>query len=130
MAIKKTSKVLTISKSRIEEPPKVVFGFEHLNEVSWIDCKEAKFFKDFLIHLTKFSSLTWQAIYSAPRHGLGTETIPRQSIKPQIKNVPDEIQRFLVLRATGDNHPVLGYREKDTFQVVLLEANFGDIYNH
>lgn len=35
-----------------------------------------------------------------------------------------------VLRATGDNRPMLGYREKDTFQVVFLETEFGDVYKH
>lgn len=74
--------------------------------------------------------MTWQAIYSSPRHGLGTETLPVSSIRPQIFGIPNEIQKLLVLRATGDNHPFLGYRDKDTFQVVFIEAEFGDVYKH
>lgn len=128
--IKKAPKVLTISRQRVEEPPKVTFGFEHLHPASWADAKDPRFFKEFLLHLQKFSSMTWQALYSAPRHGFGTETLPVSAVKPQINGVPDEIQKFLVLRATGDNHPFLGYRDKDTFQVVFIEAQFGDIYNH
>lgn len=129
-AIKKTPKVLTISRQHVEEPPKVTFGFEHLHNVSWTDAKDVRFFKDFMLHLQKFSTMTWQAIYSAPRHGLGTETLPVSAVKPQVIGIPTEIQKFLVLRATGDNHPMLGYRDKDTFQVVFLETEFGDVYKH
>lgn len=35
-----------------------------------------------------------------------------------------------VLTISGDNHPFLGYRDKDTFQVVFIEAEFGDVYKH
>lgn len=128
--IKKTPKVLTISRQRVEEPPKVTFGFEHLHNFSWTETKDVRFFKDFLSHLQKFSTMTWQAIYGSPRHGLGTETLPVSSIRPQIFGIPNEIQKLLVLRATGDNHPFLGYRDKDTFQVVFIEAEFGDVYKH
>lgn len=128
--VKKAPKVLTISRQRVEEPPKVAFGFEHLHNVSWSDTRDVRFFKEFLLHLQKFSAMTWQAVYSAPRHGFGAETLPLSAVKPQITGIPQEIQKFLVLRATGDNHPFLGYRDKDTFQVVFVEAEFGSVYKH
>lgn len=128
--VKKAPKVLTISRQRVEEPPIVAFGFEHLHNVSWSDTRDVRFFKEFLLHLQKFSAMTWQAVYSAPRHGFGTETLPLSAVKPQITGIPQEIQKFLVLRATGDNHPFLGYRDKDTFQVVFVEAEFGSVYKH
>lgn len=52
--IKKTPKTLTISRQRVEEPPKVTFGFEHLHNVSWTDTKDVRFFKDFLLQISKF----------------------------------------------------------------------------
>ena len=32
--------------------------------------------------------------------------------------------------ATGDNHVFLGYRQQNTFEVIFIEYNFGDIYTH
>lgn len=34
------------------------------------------------------------------------------------------------LRATGDNHSFLGYRTEDVFQILFIEYQFGDIYQH
>lgn len=30
----------------------------------------------------------------------------------------------------GDNHVFLGYRQQNTFEVIFIEYNFGDIYSH
>lgn len=44
--------------------------------------------------------------------------------------VPSGLGKLLVLRATGNNHAFLGYRDGNVFQVLFIEYHFGDIYNH
>ena len=44
--------------------------------------------------------------------------------------VPSGLTKLLVLRATGNNHAFLGYRDGSVFQVLFIEYKFGDIYNH
>jgi hypothetical protein len=52
----------------------------------------------------------------------------------KVKNFPpivtEEVEALTVFRATGSNHPFLGIRLEDTFQVIFIEACFGDIYDH
>lgn len=128
--IKKEPKKLNVKIERVLNPPKLVFGFQYLHHHSWTDCKNVDFFKEFIARLQKFSQLTWQALYQAPRHGLGTEKMPLSSMKPLIQGLPEGIDNLLVLRATGNNHPFLGFRVADTFEVVFIESEFGDVYEH
>ena len=128
--VKSIQKKLNVQLDRITNPPTVTFGFRYLTEASWKDEKNVVFFKDFIRHLTLFSNLTWQGLYQSPRHGLGTEKIPLKSIKIQIQDIPNELETLLALRATGDNHSFLGFRRNDVFEIVCIETQFGDIYNH
>jgi len=128
--IKGPSKQLNIKLDRVVNPPQINFGFQYLQEVSWVDCKRADFFKEFLLRLSKLSTMTWQNIYQSPRHGFGTEKLQVKSVKPSFKSIPEDIDNFLVIRATGDNRPFLGFRNDDTFEVVFIESEFGDIYRH
>lgn len=128
--IKQNPKRLTISVERVQNPPKVTFGFSYLSDVSWSLCRKPEFFQDWMKHLRLFSGMTWQMLYQAPRHGLGTEKLPLSAIKPSVPMMPMVLENFLVLRATGDNHPMIGFRRGDVFEVVFLESEFGDVYKH
>jgi hypothetical protein len=44
--------------------------------------------------------------------------------------VTEDVRELTVFRATGNNLPFLGLRLNDTFQVIFIESNFGDIYKH
>jgi hypothetical protein len=109
-----------------------VFCFKYLQPYSYNECTDPAFFIDFLERLQKLGNLGWQQIERSARHSYGTEKIPISQIKvgkfPSI--VTPDVQTLTVLRATGNNLPFLGLRLEDTFQVIFLEAKFGDIYNH
>lgn len=74
-------------------------------------------------------SLSWSAIKRAPRHGLGTENIPKGKIRPSIPAAFQDREHFLVFRYHG-MLPMVGVRTTDTFHVLWIEASFGDVYNH
>lgn len=105
-----------------------VFCFRHLQDVPGQD---HKFYYDFIERLRKISVLTWSQIGVAPRHGFGTEKMPIEQIKPQLpKFVTPDIESLIVFRANGDNRPFLGLRRGIVFHVILIEEQFGDVYDH
>ena len=129
-------KKIKSQKEKVEtarpQQSKVVFGFSSLNPVSYVEAKnDSHFFISFLDRLKKLSGLEWNTIWVTHRHGLGTEMIGREALKPNIqKMVPEDMNNVIVLRATGDNHSFLGYRDGNAFQVLFIEYRFGDIYKH
>lgn len=119
------------SREQIKSP-NVVFGFSELRETSFTEARrDSVFFIDFIKHLRKFCQLSWDDIRTTQRHGLGTETIKADDLNSGAKAmVPSGLKKLLILRATGDNHAFLGYRDGNVFQVLFIEYAFGDIYNH
>lgn len=110
----------------------VSFGFSKLCEISYNDARnDAKYFIDFIGHLKRFSQLSWSTILTTQRHGFGSETLKVSELNIRARNnVPSGIDKLIVLRSTGDNHSFLGIRENNVFQVLFIEYQFGDIYNH
>ena len=105
-----------------------VFCFRHLQTEPK---KDFKFYADFIERLKKISSLNWNEILIADRHGFGTEKIPVTQIKPMLpKFITPEISDLIVFRANGDKRPFLGLRNGSVFHIIFLEEKFGDVYNH
>lgn len=62
---------------------------------------------------------------------MGTEMIERSRLNLSARNqIPEDMVKLIVMRATGNNHAFLGFREGDVFQVLFIEYKFGDIYQH
>jgi hypothetical protein len=78
--------------------------------------------------LFTLSRLTWRDIKSAPRHGLGTEKMARNSIKAPLPAAVTEDVTFLVMRFNGKK-AMIGYRDGRTFHILLLDQDFS-AYNH
>lgn len=128
--LKKQEEAIKISKKPEDRYP--VFCFKYLQPHSYNKCADSSFFIEFLQRLQKLGSLGWNEIGRSHRHSFGTEKIPLKKIKP--KSLPsivtEDVEELTVFRATGSNLPFLGIRLNDTFQVIFIETNFGDIYNH
>lgn len=77
----------------------------------------------------KRSRMTWNEILLADRHGLGCENLPSYQIKVGIPKELEDRKNFLVLRYSG-KLPMIGFRISDTFHLVWIEAEFGQIYDH
>lgn len=127
----KRQEAFTIIKKKPEESYPV-FCFRYLQPFSYNCCSDPSFFIEFLERLKKLGNLGWQGINGSARHSFGTEKMPIHKIK--IRQLPSivtqEVASLTVFRATGSNLPFLGIRLEDTFQVILIETNFGDIYDH
>lgn len=111
----------------------IVFSFKNLKLFSIKSAvKDGDFFIKFLERLSKISTQTWASAYTTNKHGIaGSEIIDTQSLKASARAlVPTGIDRLIVMRAVGDNRPFLGYRTDNVFNVVFIEYNFGDVYNH
>lgn len=128
--IRKQDESTSIKKKPEERYP--VFCFKYLQPYSYNACSNASFFIEFLERLKKLANLGWQQINVSGRHGFGTEKMPISKLK--VKNFPPivtpEVEVLTVFRATGSNLPFLGIRVEDTFQVIFIETQFGDIYDH
>lgn len=109
----------------------ISFNFKYLSNKSYTNSRDVNFFIHYFQRLVKLSELTWKQINQADRHGFGYETLGVENIKVSMPNIiTDDVRKLLVFRATGDNHAFLGLREGDVFNVIFIEANFGDIYKH
>ncbi len=110
----------------------VSFGFSELREYSYInENKNGTFFINFLNRLKKLGTIDWNTINVSARHSFGTEKIPVKSLTEAAGDlVPAGMESLLVLRATGDNHSFLGYRDGNVFQIIFIESQFGDVYKH
>lgn len=126
--IKKKTPAVVVPESR----NLLSFSFKELRDISYPKAKnDSDFFVDFIQHLRNFCILNWNELRTTQRHGLGTESIEVDSLKEGARSmVPSGLKKLLVLRATGDNHAFLGYRDGSVFQVLFIEYRFGDIYNH
>lgn len=118
-----------VSFANIDYP---LFSFRWLSDRSICNCNDAKFFLDYLMRLHKLSELGWNEIRLSGRHGFGMESIPVNSIK--CKNLPEiitpDVSELHVLRATGNNLPMVGLQIGKIFHVIFIEAQFGDVYDH
>jgi hypothetical protein len=77
----------------------------------------------------RLSRLTWQQIRNAPRHGLGTEKIHRESIRAAIPTgITEDVESFLAIRFHG-KAPMVGFRSGEVFHLVWLDRAF-TLYAH
>jgi hypothetical protein len=84
---------------------------------------------DFAMALHKRAKMTWTEIILAHKHGLGSENLPANSIKPSVPSQLEGTETFMVLRYSG-KLPMVGFRSLDTFHIIWIEQAFGDLYNH
>lgn len=126
------SREKSINKGELDQYNYPIFCFKYLQAVSIKDCKDSKFFFDFLMRLQKLSELGWKQIRVSDKHSFGTEDIAIKQLK--IKSFPPcitpDVDKLKVFRANGNNLPFLGIQHENIFRVIFIESHFGDIYEH
>ena len=106
-----------------------IFCFKHLHKDHDLDkCNETEK-KSLIEKIVKLSQLTWNDIQNAPRHGLGTEKIAINAIKPSCPSfITDDVKHLLAIRFDGLK-PILGHRNRFVFHVLFIDRVFS-VYNH
>lgn len=108
-----------------------LFCFKYLSGNSIKNCKDPKFYFDFLMRLQKLSELGWDGIRTSGRHAYGMESIPVKNIKPALPpGITPDVTELHVFRANGNNLPFLGIQVQNIFRIIFIETTFGDIYDH
>lgn len=109
-------------------PP--IFSFEFMPDKSGysVNCCNDEHRAALTRHLYQLSKLSWIDIKNAPRHGMGTERISRNSLKAPVPSKVTEDAEFLALRYHGKS-PMVGYRDGRVFHVIWLDHNFS-LYPH
>lgn len=105
------------------------FCLRHLQPGFDVDALTLSQRADLATALAKRSRMLWQDIIRADRHGLGLETLPSKAIKPDLPTQFRDQLKFMVLRYSG-RLPMVGVRTADTFHIVWIEAEYGQVYDH
>lgn len=83
----------------------------------------------FLEKWIKRGNMTWDEIMQAPKHGLGSESLPAKQILPQLPKWMDTNSKLIVLRHF-DRLAQVGIRHSDVFEVVWIEPEYNKLYSH
>ncbi|WP_108462250.1 hypothetical protein [Devosia naphthalenivorans] len=110
------------------QPP--IFSFEKMQDGSGysVNCCERDDQAALAKRLFLLSQMNWRDIRNAPRHGTGTETIARKSLKTKLPSSVTEDSTILALRFNGKK-AMIGYRDARVFYVLLLDHDFS-AYDH
>lgn len=106
-----------------------VFCFRYLHKdycLQQCDADDKRFLMERLVAL---SSLTWQEISQAQRHGFGYEKMPISKLagKPH-RFITEDVEHLLVFRYHA-NKPFLGHRNRFIFHLIFIERDF-TLYDH
>lgn len=107
-----------------------VFCFKHLSKKYHLDyCTDSEK-KCLMEQLVLLSSMTWNEIQLASKHGTGSEKIELSSLKDtQIPiSFTDDVGHLLALRFDGKK-PIVGFRNGFIFHVFFIDRDF-TLYNH
>lgn len=133
--IKNAIETKSISRSEVETLANIdypLFSFRYFKNVSAKDCKDAKFFLDYITRLQKLSELGWDEIRKSHPHSYGMEPMPQAQIHHN-GLLPSFVTKEVdlhVFRAVGDNRVMVGLQEGKIYHVFFVEAKFGDISPH
>lgn len=79
--------------------------------------------------IIRFSNMIWNEIQLAPRHGLGSEKIAVNCIRPGLPAIlTADVKHLLALRFLG-KAPFVGWRNKFVFHVLYIDRAF-ELYKH
>jgi hypothetical protein len=80
------------------------------------------------LKLSKIGALSCQELHQAPKHGLGYEKMPRDSIRSVTPSLPEGV--VLIAFRFWRKAPMVGYRcPRGAFHILWLDRDFS-LYNH
>lgn len=107
-----------------------VFCFKYFQKECLKSCSESQI-KNFFDRLQRLGELGWKEINKSGRHDYGWEMLPTDQIKKKLPSfITPDISRLMVFRYNNDNYPFVAHRNGNILHILLIEANFGDVYDH
>jgi hypothetical protein len=105
-----------------------ILCLRHLQDEFGIDNLDPDHCREFLRKWHKRAVLTWTDLIQHPKHGLGSENLPKSKFKPAI---PEQLEqaKYMFFRHSG-NMPFAGFRSGDVFHVLWIEAKYNTLYEH
>ncbi len=105
-------------------PP--LFSLEHLHPSYGINVCEKDDKAAFAERICELGKMTWRSIQASHRHSYGSEII--KSVKlPKPSCLGD--RAVLAFRYSGKK-PMVGFRDGRVLNIVWIERQFGDVYDH
>lgn len=118
------------SSKRVDTTQYPSFSFRFCCDRAYgIDRCSSKLRESLSKRIFRFSRMKWSKIYQNARHSWGSEQIPQREIKPELPDIISPDTSLQVLRFTGGNHSMIGFRENGIFFILYLDHNFS-VYNH
>lgn len=105
-----------------------VFCFKYMHGNFHVDGCEKDEKVRLIERLCKLSTMTWEQIQFAPKHGLGTEKIRQESIKAGKPSHITPDVTFYALRFDGKK-AMVGYKSDFIFHLVYVDRNY-TLYDH
>ena len=82
----------------------------------------------FAERIRKLSTMTWNDIIQADKHGFGREQIPQDKIRAKMPSHITKDMTLIALRFSGKK-PMVGYQHKAMFHILWFDRDF-KLYNH
>lgn len=113
----------------VEEINYPIFCFKHLHRDYNIEKCEPGEKQSLLERIVKLSSMTWLQIEQTNRHGLGSEKIAINAIRPACPSFITADVKFLLALRFQNNKPFIGFKNGYIFHVIFIDRAF-NVYNH
>lgn len=111
-----------------EDDGHLLLSFRHIQPRFGVDEMTERQRSEFLVKWVKRCAHTWKELLQHRKHALGFEMLPRAQFKPKPPEALEE-DKYMVFRHDG-NLPFAGFKAGDTFYVLWIETEYGDLYDH
>lgn len=105
-----------------------VFCFKYLHKDYHLDKCTDEEKRKLIEKIVKISSMTWEQLQFAPKHGLGSEKISPGSIRIKADSFSEEVNTLLAFRFDALK-PFVGFRDGFIFYVFYIDRDF-TLYDH
>jgi hypothetical protein len=105
------------------------FCLTHLEEDYGLDPMSKDQRSELILSLGIRARMTWAELLRSARHALGYEYIKRTSLIVGVPRQFDDRDKFMCFRYAG-LLPMVGVRTGDTFHIIWVARDFGQIYKH
>ncbi len=110
----------------------VIFSLRHIQNgkycFSQLDQKQKS---DFAEALFRRKDFTWNDYHQIPKESLGYELLPFCCLKIASKPicVTEDLDKVIVIRFSGNDGRIVGFREKNIYYVLWVDCCF-ELYDH